>query len=319
MGRRNLGAEANVEATLAWAASAYSIAPVRTLPLLTFCASTFFAAAALPASPDPFVTTAPVIKIWPGVAPGSEGKTAPERWVEGGTADAFHRVTDIHVPSLTIYLPPKEKANGTACIIAPGGGHRYLVVDLEGELVAKKLNDMGVAAFVLRGRLARAEGSTYKVEVESLADLQQAIRVVREHAKEWGVNPARVGVMGFSAGGALAALAENKFDAATRPDFAVLGYPGFGSAMPAVAKDAPPTFIYINDDDSLATGAGEYYLALRKAKISTEFHVFRRGGHGVGATGRAPGFEKLGAAKWPELLGIWLGDQGLLKPAPKSE
>ena len=97
-----------------------------------------------------------------------------------------------------------------------------------------------------------------------------------------------------------------------RPDFAVLGYPGFGTAVPAV-KDAPPTFIFVNDDDALATGAGEYYLALRKAKVSAEFHVFRRGGHGVGATGRAPGFEQLGTSKWPELLAIWLGDLGMLR------
>src|SRR4051812_16384001 len=200
---------------------------MNTPPLLKALALVLSVATTALASPDAFKTDAPMIKIWPGVAPGSEGKTAPERWVEGGKPDAFHRVTDIHVPSLTIYLPRKEKATGAAFVIAPGGGHRYLVVDLEGELVAKKLNEIGVAAFVLRSRLARAEGSTYKVEVESLADAQQAIRVVRERAKEWGVNPARVGIMGFSAGGHLAALAENNFDAATRPDFAVVAYPGF--------------------------------------------------------------------------------------------
>lgn len=280
---------------------------------LKYFACSLLGAVALWASPDAFRTDAPMIRIWPGVAPGSEGKTAPERWVEGGTPDAFHRVTDIHQPSLTIYLPAKDKATGAAVIIAPGGGHHYLVVDLEGELVAKKLNEMGVAAFVLRSRLARADGSTYKVEVESLADMQQAIRVVRDRAQEWGVNPARVGVMGFSAGGQLAALAENKFDATTRPDFAVLGYPAYIGANTMVAKEAPPTFMFVDDDDGFATGAGEYYLALRKAKISAEFHVFRRGGHGVGATGRTPDFEKLGVAKWPELLGIWLGDLGLLK------
>lgn len=263
---------------------------------------------------EPFVPAGPMIQLWPGVAPGSEGQTAPERWIDGATPDAFHRVTDIHVPSLTLYLPPKEKANGTAVIIAPGGGHRYLVVDLEGEAVAQKLNALGVAAFVLRSRLAQAEGSTYRVEVESLADIRQAIRVVRERAGEWHVNPGRVSVMGFSAGGHLAALAENKFTAGTRPDFAVLGYPGFGSAgAPAVSDQAPPTFLFVNDDDPLATDAGEYYLALRRAKVSAEFHAFRRGGHGTGATGRGPnsGYEKLGAAQWPELLRIWLGDLGL--------
>lgn len=271
-------------------------------------------AASLIATPEPFVTDAPMIRIWPGVAPGSEGKTAPERWIEGGTPDAFHRVTDIHDPTLTIYLPAKEKATGAAFVIAPGGAHRYLVVDLEGEFVAKKLNAMGIAAFVLRSRLARAEGSTYRVEVESLADLHQAIRVVRSRAKEWQVDPTRVGVMGFSAGGHLAALAENNFEGGTRPDFVVLGYPGWVGATSQVVKNAPPTFMFVNDDDSLATGCGEYYLALRKAGVSTEFHVFRRGGHGVGATGRGgPGFEKLGVSKWPELLEVWLKDLGVLR------
>jgi acetyl esterase/lipase len=202
-------------------------------------------AATMSAATDAFIPSGPVIPIWPGVAPGSEGKTAPERWIEGGTPDAFHRVTNIHQPSLTIYLPEKEKSTGTAFIIAPGGGHRYLVVDLEGEFVAKKLNEMGVAAFVLRSRLAHADGSTYRVEIESLADMQQAIRVVRGRAAEWNVNPSRVGVMGFSAGGHLAALAENEFDASTRPDFAVLGYPGFGHARVQIVKDAPPTFLLL--------------------------------------------------------------------------
>lgn len=274
----------------------------------------FVLAASSLAAAQPFVTDAPKIRIWPGVAPGSEGNTAPERWIEGATPDAFHRVTEIHVPTLTVYLPPPEKARGVACVIAPGGGHRYLVVDLEGERVAKRLNEMGVAAFVLRSRLARAEGSTYRVEVESLADLQQAIRVVRTRAKEWGVDPTRVGVMGFSAGGHLAALAQNTFDAETRPDFAVLAYPAYIGAQTPIAQDAPPAFIFVNDDDALATNSAEYYLALRQAKIPAELHVFRRGGHGIGLSGRGTSdFGKLGVAKWPELFAIWLTDLGVLR------
>ncbi len=268
------------------------------------------------AETSPFVPAGPMIRIWPGEAPGSEGKSAPERWIEGATPDAFHRVTDIHVPTLTVYLPSDQKANGTAVIIAPGGAHRYLVVDLEGELVAHKLNAMGIAAFVLRSRLARAEGSTYEVGVESLADLQQAIRVVRERADEWHIDSSRVGVMGFSAGGYLAALAENKFDATTRPAFTILAYPAFGAdGIPEISAQAPPTFLYVNDDDPFATGAGQYYLALRGAKVPAEFHAFRRGGHGTGMTGRGPasGFDKLGAAKWPALLETWMADLGLLR------
>lgn len=274
--------------------------------LLTFLATTLLA------TPKPFVPSGPIVPLWPGDAPGSEGKTAPERWVEGGKPDGFHRVTDIHRPSLTVYLPAKPDAHAPAVIIAPGGGHRYLVVDLEGEFVAKKLNEFGIAAFVLRSRLARAEGSTYKPEVESLADLHQALRVVRARATEWHVNPARIGVMGFSAGGHLAALAQNAFEPATRPDFAVLCYPAYIGAATPLAKNAPPAFLFVNDDDTFATGAAEYYLALRKAKIPAELHVFRRGGHGIGATGRSPDFEKLGAAQWPNLLRLWLTDLGVL-------
>jgi len=233
-----------------------------------------------------------------GCAGRLTGQDRPERWIEGSTPDAFHRVTDIHVPSLTIYLPPKEKATGGAVIIAPGGGHKYLVVDLEGEFVAKRLNAMGLAAFVLRYRLARTDGSTYRVAVESVADLQQAVRLVRARAADWGVDRRRIGIMGFSAGGNLAALEENNCDQATRPDFVVLGYPAYIGAETTVERDAPPTFLFVNDDDPLATGAGEYYLALRKAKVPVEFHVFRRGGHGVGMTGRGtPGFDQLGVAR----------------------
>lgn len=260
---------------------------------------------------EPFIPSGPMVRIWPGEAPGSEGNTAPERWVDNGK-DSFHRVTDIHAPTVTVYLPQKDKATGAAFVIAPGGGHRYLVVDLEGEFVAKKLNAMGIAAFVLRSRLEKAEGSTYHADVESLADVLQAIRVVRSRAKEWSVDPAKVGVMGFSAGGHLAALAQNNFDEATRPNFVVLGYPAYIDGTTPIAKNAPPAFMFVNDDDNLATKDGEYYLALRKAKIPVEFHVFRRGGHGTGATGRTPDFGQLGVSHWPDLLGVWLKDMGML-------
>ncbi len=289
-----------------------SAAVFRLVPLV-FVSLAFVATAALSASPEPFVPDAPMIRLWSGTAPGSEGQTAPERWIEGKVPDQFHRVTDIHNPSLTVYLPPAARSVGTAVIIAPGGGHRYLVVDLEGELVAKKLNDLGVAAFILRYRLARAEGSTYQVEREALADLQQAIRVVRSRATEWGIKPERVGVMGFSAGGQLAALAANRFDAATRPDFAVLGYPAYLDGQSLVSKDAPPTFLYLNDDDSLVAGAvGDFYRALHNAGVSAELHVFRRGGHGVGFTGRTAEFSALPSAQWSELLRLWLRDIGML-------
>jgi endo-1,4-beta-xylanase len=282
------------------------------------------AATTLIAATGPYDMQAPVVLLWPHGAPGSEGKTAPERWIEGGTPDQFHRVTDVHNPSLAVYLPPKNLATGTACIIAPGGGHRYLVMDLEGRFVAEKLNQMGIAGFVLKSRLAKAGGSTYQVEKESLADVQRAVRLVRSRATEWGVDPTRICIMGFSAGGQLAALAENRFDSgnpaaadtierqSSRPDFVVLGYPGIQGWKDPIAKNAPPTFIFVNDDDSLSTAAVEYDLALKKAGITAEFHQFRRGGHGVGMTGRTPEFNSMPESLWPALVKAWMKDVGFL-------
>jgi endo-1,4-beta-xylanase len=276
------------------------------------------------AADAPYSMSAPTVLLWPNGAPGSEGKTSAERWIENSTPDAFHRVTNVHNPSISVYLPSPDKTTGAAFVVCPGGGDKYLVVDLEGEFVAKKLNEMGVAAFVLKSRLERAEGSTYKREVESLADVQRSLRLVRSRAQEWRLNPARIGIMGFSAGGHLAALAENRFDTGkpqaaepverlhTRPDFAVLAYPGSVSAAIVTAKDIPPTFIFVNNDDRMSEGSAEYYLALKKAGADAEMHVFRRGGHGVGMTGRTPEFARMPESRWPELVREWMQDLGYL-------
>jgi len=238
--------------------------------------------------------------------------------------DSFHRVTNIHNPSITVFLPPKDKASGAAFIIAPGGGHKYLVIDLEGTDVAKRLNSMGIAAFVLKSPLARAAGSIYTVEGESLADVQRAIRMVRSRGAEWSVNPARVGIMGFSAGGELAALAETRYDSgqpdaansidrqSSRPDFAVLGYAGLRSGMPGVNSKTPPTFLLVNHDDGPSVGSAEYYIALKKAGVPAELHIYSRGGHGFGVNGRTAEFPNLAVAKWPDRLRDWMLDSGLL-------
>lgn len=137
------------------------------------------------------------ILLWPGGAPGSEGKTAPES--TRLTADGEHVVSSVHRPSISPYLPAQAGATVAAVILAPGGGHRELWVDHEGSNVAKWLSEHGVAAFVLKYRLAREDGSTYTVEGDALADIGRAIRLVRSRAAEWGIDPERVGVMGFSA------------------------------------------------------------------------------------------------------------------------
>ncbi len=280
--------------------------------------------ALLPAAdPNAIDLKAPEVRLWPKDAPGSEGVTAPEIW--NPVTDGFHRVRNIHQPSLTVFLPPKDKATGVAYVICPGGGHNYLVMDLEGANVARRLNAMGIAAFILKSRLAHTQGFNYKVEVESLADAQRAIRTVRSRAGEWGVDPAHVGIMGFSAGGEVASFAETRFDAgkadasdpverqSSRPDFVVLGYPGGTAANFAPTKETPATFIVVNNDDGLAPVSVAYYSALRKAGVPVELLIFNRGGHGFGMTGRTPAFAQLPVAGWPGQFEAWMKDMGFLR------
>src|SRR3954468_8158188 len=153
----------------------------------------------------------PEIPLWPNGAPGSEGIT--EKEIDIVSDDGMHRIKNVHNPSITVYLPAKEKATGAAFIVCPGGGHDHLAIDLEGYDIAQRLSDAGIAAFVLKYRLAKTPGANYKVEVHALQDTQRAIRTVRSRAQEWHINPQRIGVMGFSAGGALVGLAGTRYDA----------------------------------------------------------------------------------------------------------
>src|SRR5665213_2930292 len=147
------------------------------------------------------LTNGAELPLWSGGAPGSEAMAGKkEVLVQPATPGDSTHLSSIHNPSLLIYLPPAGKATGAAMIIAPGGGHRFLSIDTEGTNVAEWLNNIGIAAFVLKYRLAREEGSPYKVEVHPYADAQRAIRTVRARADEWGVKPSKVGFMGFSAG-----------------------------------------------------------------------------------------------------------------------
>jgi len=267
----------------------------------------------------------PEIRLWPNGAPGSEGITSPETW--NPSPDGFHRLTNINFPSILVFLPPKDAANGTAVLIFPGGGDRYLVMDLEGSMVAARLNAMGITAFVLKYRLARAPGSTYTVENHSLRDAQRALRVIRSRAPEWGVKPDRLGIMGFSAGGEIAALAETRFDDVkpvpgdpidgqdSRPDFSVLAYPGVRTGNLTVPKDAPPTFLVVaNDDSAHAAAAAAFYSKLNAQGVQAEIHIYLTGGHGFGMTGRTPAFAALPVSHWPDQLQSWLAAAGFLGP-----
>jgi endo-1,4-beta-xylanase len=264
----------------------------------------------------------PVIPLWPSGAPGSEGKTEPEVVAEQGKNGVHdRRISRVHNPTLTVYLPPHDKANGATVVICPGGAHRFLAIDHEGYDVARWFNSIGVAGIVLKYRLARTEGAGYKVDVHALADARRAIRLVRSHAEEWRIDPKRVGLMGFSAGGELTALASTRFEPesagaadpidrlGSRPDFQVLIYPGGWPQSFEVTKETPPTFLLVAADDRLsAERTVASFSALRKAGVPAELHVYARGGHGFGIHEiRAP------VAHWPTRLQEWMEDRGLLK------
>lgn len=266
-----------------------------------------------------FTTTlfaADAIPLWEKGAPGSEGKTALEK------VDASHNVTSVHNPSITPFLPAPDKATGAAILVIPGGGHSKLCIGHEGTDIAQWLADRGIAAFMLKHRLAREEGSTYKIDVESLADTQRAMRLIRSRAAGWKLDPARVGAMGFSAGGELVALtwmrpfagnpaaAELMEQLDARPSFQVLIYPGrSGDIVPT--KDAPPAFLACGENDrkDISEGLAEVYLRFKRAGVSAEFHVYAGVGHGFGfrPTNKGP------VAAWPERLVEWMDAKGFVK------
>ncbi len=256
------------------------------------------------------------IRLWPNGAPGSEGVTAtevskPSTDPKNSALPGDYSVT--HYPTLYVFLPPKEKATGAAMVVAPGGGHTHLVMEKEGWEIADWLNSNGIAAFVLKYRLAKAAGSKYTLPNEVYADAARAMRLVRSRAKEWNVDPNRIGFSGFSAGGEVGGMIETKFDsgkpdasdpierASSRPDFTVLVYPYYrpGSVPPRpgtpaaaststdttplfpIPKDAPPVFMVCADDDrSHVEPTVKFYLELEQNHIPTEMHIYTYGGHG---------------------------------------
>jgi endo-1,4-beta-xylanase len=265
-------------------------------------------------------STPPEIPLWPNGAPGSEGKASKENVTTSESGEL--RVSGIHNPSITPYLPSKERATGLAILVIPGGGHRMLAITHEGYNVAEWLRDRGIAAFVLKHRLAREPESTYKIDVESLADTKRALRLIRSRAREWNVDPARLGAIGFSAGGELVWLASSRFDAGdpaaadpverqpSRPDFEAMIYPGrSGDIQPT--KDAPPVFLAAayNDRQDISEGLAEAYLRFKRAGVPAELHIYSSGGHGFGlrATNKRP------VGQWMVRFEEWLTESGFLR------
>ncbi len=265
-----------------------------------------------------------VIPLWPDGAPGSEPWTQQEQ--ESVIPPSLKVVRNVAQPTLTAYLPSPSAANGTAVIVCPGGGFHFLSIDMEGTDVAGWLTARGVAAFVLKYRLIRTGDDFPEIvwahlnsqdkmaelmEVLSpliIADAQQALRLVRRRASEWGIVPDRIGIMGFSAGGVVTENAARLHDTSSRPDFCGVIYGADLGVVAPVPANAPPLFLLCADDDEMATSTSvRLHAEWRAAGRPVELHIYARGGHGFG-------MKKLGLPTdtWIERFGDWLQAQGLL-------
>jgi acetyl esterase/lipase len=272
-----------------------------------------------------------VVDVWPeGKIPDAAGAPGPDTVQRPRPDDAkpVLRLTDITRPTLSIHRPPKEKDTGAAVVIAPGGGYNILAWDLEGEEVAAWLNSIGVTGIILKYRVPRAPGeAANEPPPRPLKDAQRALSLVRSKAGEWGIDPRRIGMLGFSAGGNLTARAALGSDARSyapidavdevscRPDFAVLVYPAYlekdGALRPEykVTSQSPPMFFaHAGDDRIRPHNSIALYTALHAAGVPAELHVYASGGHGFGLR---PGEHP--ASTWPDRCAAWMKGQGLLK------
>jgi acetyl esterase/lipase len=253
-----------------------------------------------------------ILELYPGGAPGAPAKAGEEVWEERGKGYVDRSVLNVHTPTITIYPAPAETSLGAAVIIAPGGGYHHLAIDKEGHDVAKWMSSIGVTGVVLKYRLPRTEGGVYTMQTP-LDDIRQAIRLVRKHAKEWHLDSAKIGVMGFSAGGDLAARASTLIPdpeaAELAPNFTILGYVGGGGKEVAVHAKTPPAFLVHAADDRVdPLGSVRYFEALEKAGIPCELHIYSEGGHGFGILERG-----LPVSTWSLRLKDWMRRQNLVR------
>ena len=279
-----------------------------------------------------------VYRIWPATAPGSENWTWEQSTMRIPWAATDRRLTrNVVVPTVTLFRPAPGRANGTAMVVAPGGAFHFLMIDHEGYDMARWLADRGVTAFVLKYRLARTPDDdadllafrndlqqrlherrmgtappsspiTRDARLWGEEDGRQAIRFVRRHAADWGVDPQRIGIGGFSAGGGVAMGAVMEHDQASRPDFAASIYGAYRDEVP-VPDDAPPLFMAIAHDDKSVSpvSAARLYEAWHQAGGSAELHIFGNGAHGFGV-----GTQGTLSDPWIDLFGSWLSAQGFL-------
>jgi acetyl esterase/lipase len=256
-----------------------------------------------------------LIYLWPGKVPGeTKEKKAPV--IDASKNDNVLRISEVTNPSIEVFLPDPSANTKSAVIVCPGGGYRILAYDKEGTEIAGWLNKLGIAAFVLQYRVPdNKEGA--------LQDVQRALRIVRNNASKWKIDPEKTGVMGFSAGGSLSARASILFNKKTypsvdntdslscRPSFTMLIYPAYLDQGPNLTltpelqlnKDIPPMYIFQTADDPYANSALVMTGALRNAKLSVELHILQKGGHGYGLRPGSPAPET-----WPVLAEKWLSN-----------
>jgi len=274
----------------------------------------FVIVAALPAAAgDP-----PVIPLWENGPPGFEGRKGEAEVIDKGT------ITNIHYPTLTVFLPETERATGVGIVVAPGGGLAKLGFQGGGVEPARFLADRGFAAFVLKYRLPREPGVPYKFEEHSLQDGQRAVRLVRSKAADFGIKPEKVGMLGFSAGGEVVSITSyrpgtgdpqaadpiNRFDG--RPAFQMLVYPGPLGIPSRLPAGSPPAFMVIAADDPHTSVVINLMNLFRESDIDYEAHVYARGGHGFGV--KKSGRKSL--EHWPDRMIDWLQDEVVADPPP---
>jgi acetyl esterase/lipase len=269
------------------------------------------------------------IKLWPGKAPGETKDVGPETTAEPKTPNDVKRVANVSEPTITIYPPPKDKNTGAAVVVAPGGGYSILAIEHEGTRVCEWLNSIGVTGVLLKYRVPKRSGQTPD-NLAMVQDAQRAVTLVRSMQADLGVDPLRVGMLGFSAGGHLTACTAltkkrmyDKVDKADEtyshePNFAVLVYPAYLTdkdgklkAEFEVKADSPPMFFAHSSDDPVTSeGSVALYAALTRNKVPAELHLYATGGHGYGM--------KKGAnpcSTWPARAGDWMKARGLLDAA----
>lgn len=269
------------------------------------------------------------LNLWPDRAPGETADLGPEKAEPAG--GPYTRITNVSRPTIAVHKPPKDKDTGLAVIVAPGGGYNMLAFGHEGNDVAAWLNSIGVTGIVLKYRVPRRPDQPKdRPPIGALQDAQRAVSLVRSHASEWGLDPQRIGLLGFSAGGHLAAWTATRFDerayepiddadrASCRPDFAVMIYPGGVirkddpselSPEIRVGPDTPPCFLaHAFDDPVSPENSVRLFLALKAAKVPTDLHIYATGGHGFGLRK-----SDKPASTWPARCEDWMRSQGFLK------